>query len=132
MRTGSHINAKFKGKHAQEFAWFATANSMPFMSISAERAAAKILDACRRGRPEVTLTLSARAAVIKNALFPSLIGYAMRFANRMLPEANDSSGDEVRSGNESRSTRLTPPWLTTLTDKASRRNNETRSNGSHA
>ena len=131
MRTGSHINAEFKGKHAEEFAWFAAANSMPFMSINAERAAAKILDACRRGRPEVTLTLSARAAVIKNALFPSPIGYGMKLVNAMLPRPSDTSGDQVRSGAESRSTKLTPPWLTRLTDEASRRNNELRRNGSH-
>jgi NAD(P)-dependent dehydrogenase (short-subunit alcohol dehydrogenase family) len=131
MRTGSHINAKFRGKHAEEFAWFAAANSMPFISISAERAAAKILDACRRGRPEVTLTLSARAAVIKNALFPSLIGHGMKFVNWMLPRPVDHSGDDIRSGAESRSPKLTPSWLTHLTDKASTRNNETRRNGSH-
>lgn len=131
MRTGSHINAKFRGKHAEEFAWFATANSMPFMSISAERAAAKILDACRRGRPEVTLTLSARAAVIKNALFPSLMGHGMKFVNWMLPRPTGGTGEEVRTGAESRSPKLTPKWLTRLNDEASKRNNETRRNGSH-
>ena len=131
MRTGSHINAQFKGKHAEEFAWFAIANSMPFMSISAERAAARILDACRRGRPELTLTLTARAAVIKNALFPSLMGHGMKFVNRMLPRPSDKSGDESRSGAESRSPKLTPRWLTRLTDDASKRNNETDRNGSH-
>ena len=131
MRTGSHINAKFKGKHAQEFAWFAAANSMPFMSINAERAAAKILDACRRAQPELTLTLSARAAVIKNALFPNLMARGMQLVNRMLPASSDNSGDEIRSGYESRSSKLTPGWLTHLSDTASERNNEMRRNGAH-
>ena len=131
MRTGSHINAKFKGKHAQEFAWFAAANSMPFMSINAERAAAKILDACRRGQRELTLTLSARAAIIKTALFPNLMARGMQLVNWMLPGSSDNSGDEVRSGAESRSSKLSPKWLTRLSDSASRRNNETRRNGSH-
>src|SRR5205085_6467309 len=88
MRTGSHVNAKFKGKHAAEFAWFATSNSMPLISISAERAAKQILDACRAGRPEITLTVAARAAIIGNAIFPSITGHIMNFANRLLPRAS--------------------------------------------
>src|SRR5438067_6406663 len=56
MRIGSHVNANFKGKHDAEFAWFATANGMPFISINANRAARKILAACRRGQPSLTLT----------------------------------------------------------------------------
>ncbi|CAN5771570.1 SDR family oxidoreductase [soil metagenome] len=131
MRTGSHLNAKFKGKHAQEFAWFAMGNALPFVSMNAERAAKKILNACRRAQPEITLTIPARAAVIKNALFPNLIARFMSLTNRLLPAASDSSGNEIRSGAESRSTKLTPGWLTTLSDSASRRNNETRHNGAH-
>ncbi|MFN2508171.1 MAG: SDR family NAD(P)-dependent oxidoreductase [Chthoniobacterales bacterium] len=124
MRTGSHVNAKFKGNHEAEFAWFAISNSMPLISIKAERAAAQILDACRRGRPELTLTLAARAAIIGNALFPSLTGYLMNLTNRLLPSATDSSGDALRSGSASRSPRLTPKWLTALADGAIDRNNE--------
>ena len=129
MRTGSHVNAQFKGQHAAEFAWFATANAMPLISIKAERAAAQILDACRRGRPELTLTLAARAAIIGNALFPSLTGHAMKLVNAFLPGPTDSSGDALRSGGESRSANLTPRWLTKLSDDATERNNESR-NGS--
>ena len=33
MRTGSIFNAWFKGQHRREFAWFAIAGSMPFMTI---------------------------------------------------------------------------------------------------
>ncbi|MEP6699615.1 MAG: SDR family oxidoreductase [Verrucomicrobiota bacterium] len=129
MRTGSHVNAKFKGNHAAEFAWFATSNAMPLISIKAERAARQILAACRRGRPEITLTLAARAAIIGNAVFPSLTGHAMNLANRILPGAVDSSGDTIRSGSESRSAGRMPEWLTRLADSATKRNNETR-NGS--
>ncbi|HMJ04811.1 MAG TPA: SDR family oxidoreductase [Chthoniobacterales bacterium] len=125
MRTGSHVQAQFKGKHAAEFAWFATGNSMPLVSIKAERAARQILAACRCGRPEITLTLAARAAIMANACFPSLTGYAMDLANRLLPKATDRSGDRVRSGGESRSDTITPRWLTGLSDRATERNNET-------
>ena len=131
MRTGSHVNAQFKGKHAEEFAWFATANSMPGISMKAERAAAKILDACRRGQPELTLTVAARAAIMGNAVFPNVTGRIMRLAGRLLPNSTDSSGDTLRTGGESRSRKLTPAWLTVLADRAIHRNNESRGNGSH-
>src|SRR4029077_13867768 len=49
MRTGSHVNAKFKGKHDTEFAWFAASAGAPLISMNADRAARKILAACRRG-----------------------------------------------------------------------------------
>ena len=130
MRTGSHVNAQFKGRHAQEFAWFATANSMPGLSMNAERAAAKILDACRRGQPELTLTLAARAAIMSNAVFPNVTGRMMRLVGRLLPRATDESGDTLRTGGESRSRKLTPKWLTVLADRAIERNNESRRNGS--
>ena len=131
MRTGSHVNAQFKGKHAEEFAWFAIANSTPGISMNSERAATKILDACRRGQPEITLTLAARAAIMGNAVFPNLTGRMLRLVGRMLPRASDSSGDTLRTGGESRSHKLTPEWLTVLADRATARNNESRRNGSH-
>ncbi|HEV3410314.1 MAG TPA: SDR family oxidoreductase [Chthoniobacterales bacterium] len=129
MRTGSHVNAKFKGRHAQEFAFFALGNSMPLISMKAERAAAKILEACRRGHPAVTLTVAAHLAIAANATFPNLTGYAMQVANRFLPRPTDASGDVLRSGAESRSRKLTPEWLTRLSDSAIRRNNEAGANG---
>ena len=39
MRTGSPFNAWFKGRHDEEFAWFAIADSLPVVSIAAARAA---------------------------------------------------------------------------------------------
>ena len=131
MRTGSHVNAQFKGKHAEEFAWFATANSMPGISMKAERAAAKILAACKRGQPELTLTLAARAAIMGNAVFPNVTGRLLRLVARVLPRATDASGDTLRTGRESRSHKLTPAWVTVLADRAIARNNESRRNGSH-
>src|SRR5436305_9331110 len=53
MRTGSHVNAKTKGVHDAEFAWFAVSASMPILSMSAERAARKIVAATRRGQPSL-------------------------------------------------------------------------------
>src|SRR5205809_6597665 len=125
MRTGSHVNAKFKGNHDNEFAWFAASAGAPLISMSADRAARKILAACRRGQPSLTLTLAARAAIVGNALAPNLTGYAMKFANRLLPRAGGEEGNESRAG--SQLSRLTPQWLTRLADRATKKNNEVRS-----
>src|SRR6266576_2727569 len=43
MRTGSHVNAQFKGDHDAEFGWFAASSGMPLISMSADRAARKIV-----------------------------------------------------------------------------------------
>ena len=123
MRTGSHVNAKFKGKHDSEFAWFAVSAAAPLISMNAERAARKILAACRRGQPSLTLTYAARTAILGNALFPNLTGYAMKIVNCFLPKAAGKDvGDESRTGSETR--RLLPAWMTRFADRATLRNNE--------
>ncbi len=124
MRTGSHVNAKFKGKHDAEFGWFAASAGAPLISMNADRAARKILAACRRGQPSLTLTFAARTAILGNALFPNLTGYWMKIVNRFLPKAGDHEGNQSRAGSQTR--RLIPGWLTYLADRATRRNNEER------
>src|SRR3989440_295884 len=124
MRTGSHVNARFKGKHDMEFAWFAASAGAPLISMNADRAARKILAACRRGQPSLTLTFAARGAILGNALFPNLTGYIMKLASRCLPGTGKKEGDQSRSGAQLR--RLTPKWLTHLADTATARNNENK------
>ncbi len=124
MRTGSHVNARFKGKHDIEFAWFAASAGAPVISINADRAARKILAACRRGQPSLTLTFAARGAILGNALFPNLTGYMMKFVNRLLPGTASDEGNQSRDGSQLH--RLTPKWLTHFADAATARNNENK------
>src|SRR4051812_49052657 len=56
MRTGSPVNAQFKGQHETEYAWFKVASSIPGLTIKSERAARKIVEACRYGDPSLTIT----------------------------------------------------------------------------
>ena len=123
MRTGSHVNAKFKGKHDAEFAWFAAGAGAPLVSMGADRAARKIIAACRRGQPSLTLTFGARGAIAGNALFPNLTGYAMKIVNRFLPEAGGEEGNRSCAGGHL--SRRAPGWLTRMADQAVARNNET-------
>src|SRR6266513_1722992 len=125
MRTGSHVNAKFKGRHDDEFAWFAASAGAPLISMNADRAARKILAACRRGQPSLTLTFAARGMIVSNALFPNLTGYVMKIINRFLPDAGGEEGNRSRAGSDLR--RRTPEWLTRLADRATQKNNEEKS-----
>src|ERR1041385_5701606 len=72
MRTGSHLNASFKGQHKKELALFALANASPMLSIASARAARQIVEACRYGKAEVTLSPQARLLRLVNGMFPSL------------------------------------------------------------
>src|SRR5438552_15245478 len=100
MRTGSHSFAKFKGDRVAEYKQFTAASRLPFASISAERAARKILVACASGRPALVMPLAARLMTIANALFPNLFGRMMKVANGFLPSPSGPGGDEPRRGSE--------------------------------
>src|SRR5919206_367479 len=71
MRTGSPVNAFFKGRAAREYSWFTLADSMPGLSMDAERAARRIVTGMQRGRTEITLTLPAKLAVRVHGVMPS-------------------------------------------------------------
>jgi NAD(P)-dependent dehydrogenase (short-subunit alcohol dehydrogenase family) len=122
IRTGSHVHAKFKGKHDAEFAWFSASAGAPVISMGADRAARRILAACRRGQPSLTLTFAARGAIVANALFPNLTGYLMELINWFLPEAAGDKESRSRAGSEL--PRRTPEWMTRLADRATKKNNE--------
>jgi NAD(P)-dependent dehydrogenase (short-subunit alcohol dehydrogenase family) len=101
MRTGSEGNAKFKGDQLAEYTWFSLSTALPFASIKAERAAAQIISACRRGLPSLTIPLLARATILGNALFPNIAGSMMKVINTMLlPPPAGPDGDAARSGLE--------------------------------
>jgi NAD(P)-dependent dehydrogenase (short-subunit alcohol dehydrogenase family) len=123
MRTGSPFNAWFKGRHRDEFTWFTLSDSMPLISISAERAARQIVNACRSGDAELVITLSARLAVLANAVAPEAVALGMNMANRLLPPPLESAGTEAHSGWQSLSN-WAPSRLTRLTDRAAAANNE--------
>src|SRR3954468_16542294 len=100
MRTGSPINAQFKGQHDQEFAWFKVASSVPGMTIAAERAAARILDACRHGDPALTITPQAALLAAGNMVAPATVARAMMLVSRLLPGPGDAAGNQIKKGRE--------------------------------
>jgi NAD(P)-dependent dehydrogenase (short-subunit alcohol dehydrogenase family) len=123
MRTGSTYNAQFKGNHDGEFAWFHLAASMPGLSMSAEQAARRIIDACRHGDPALIIGLPAKLAIALNGVVPGLVARTLVGINQLLPRGSGAAGDEVRSGWQS-AAKFPPSAVTRLTDWAAAQNNE--------
>ena len=122
MRTGSPRNIFFKGNARAEYAWFKIADSLPFTSIDAGRAAEQIVSAIEHGDAELTITLSARIGARMQAVFPNFSATFATVLNRLLPKPvgpRDASsvGRDVESG-------WTRSPLTSMTDRAARRNNQ--------
>jgi NAD(P)-dependent dehydrogenase (short-subunit alcohol dehydrogenase family) len=130
MRTGSHLRAEFIGNHGREFAWFATAASLPLLSIDAERAAARIVRGILAGRAVVTVTPLAVLAPRVDALFPGLTSALLSLTARMLPDAPGTpESTEAKEGWEAaerlpRRTRFLVDRLTRLGRAAAAQYNE--------
>jgi short-subunit dehydrogenase len=125
MRTGSPVNATFKGRQPDEYAWFAIADSLPLVSTAARRAARQILDACRHGDAELIITDAAKFAVLARTVAPELMAYAMALVNRVLPRRTGAEGDRPQRGRDSESRWAAPSsTLTALTYRAAAKNNE--------
>lgn len=122
MRTGSPRNAKFKGQHRAEYAWFSISDSLPLLSISAESAARKVIDACRYGEAELIYTLPAQVGAAFHGVFPGLTADLLGWVNRFLPGPG-GIGTRAVKGKKSYS-RWSPSFLTVLSDRAAARNNE--------
>lgn len=122
MRTGSPRHAMFKGEHRAEYAWFSIGDSLPLLSMSAERAGRQVLRACRYGKPNVTLSLPAKVAVIANAVAPNLTAEVTSVVARTLPAAG-GIGRVAVPGRQSESV-WAPSFLTALSERAAVRNNE--------
>jgi hypothetical protein len=106
MRTGSHLNAEFKGRQEAEFVWFGLAASLPLLSMDAERAARQIVRAVRRGDSEVILTLPANLLARFGGVLPGLTADLLGLVDRVLPKADGerapARGIEVQERLDSR------------------------------
>lgn len=112
MRTGSHLNALFKGQHRAEYTWFSLSATSPLSSMSARRAAASIVRAVERGEGDLILTPQAKLIALLHGVCPGLTADILGIINRLLPSAGDI-GSERRTGKQSR-TAITDSFLTAL------------------
>lgn len=116
MRTGSHVNAYFKGDHRKEFGWFSVAASTPITAMSARRAARQIVTAIKRGRSEVVLSPQAQVLALAHGIAPGTMSNVLGVVNRVMP-GRDSSNNERFTGKES-SSAVSDSMLTELGRRA--------------
>ena len=130
MRTGSHLQASFVGDQGREYAWFATAASLPLLSIDGERAAGRIVRGILAGRAVVTVTPLGIIAPRIDAMFPGLTSAILSLTTRLLPDAPDTpQSTELMRGWQAaqrlpRRTRFVVDRLSALGRTAARRFNE--------
>jgi len=104
MRTGSPRNAFFKGNQEAEYAWFSISDALPGISMSADSAARRIVDAAIHGDAEVALGWPAKIGATFYGLFPNLQVEMAALANRLFPRASEPA--DKKPGRESES------WIT--------------------
>ncbi|MFF9360262.1 SDR family NAD(P)-dependent oxidoreductase [Streptomyces griseoluteus] len=99
MRTGSHLQAEFGGQAEEEYAWFSTLSGTPVLSMDAERAAEKVVQAVERRRTRAVLTPAARLASVAHGVAPTATTRATGLAARTLPRPPaDDHPHPVRQG----------------------------------
>jgi NAD(P)-dependent dehydrogenase (short-subunit alcohol dehydrogenase family) len=89
MRTGSHLNARFKGDTEQQnadYSWFSVGASLP-INPRADRAARIIVRSIKRGETERIFSLPYGLASRLHGLAPATTIRLMQIANAVLPYA---------------------------------------------
>lgn len=127
MRTGSFLHAEVKGRQEKEARNFALSSSLPLLTLSAERAASRILLAVDRGERFVTVGVIAKALRLAFALLPSTTIAALSLVNRLLPHLKGTHDPAAAPASPlwKHRTGLAKSFLTRLGDVAARANNET-------
>ncbi len=131
MRTGGHWAAQFAGDATEDYAWFAPGASLPVLSIDADRAARRIADGVIAGKPTVELTPLTMIGRRVHGLAPATTTRVMGLIGRALPEGPDRgpsmSSERPQIDGATARRRLASrvvDTLSTLGDRAARRNNE--------
>ncbi|NEB33831.1 SDR family NAD(P)-dependent oxidoreductase [Streptomyces sp. SID14446] len=100
MRTGSHLQAEFGGRSSKEFAWFSALSGAPVISMDAERAAERIVQALEKRRTRVVLTPAARVASVAHGVAPVAVTRLSGLAARLLPRSPSTDGTVSESAED--------------------------------
>ncbi len=96
MRTGSYLNAEFKGAAKEEFTWFGLLGNLPGLSVAAEYAAESVRVALERGQQVCTISLPAKVLASIEGIAPEVNRSILALADRfVLPY---SSKKDVQQG----------------------------------
>jgi len=98
LRTGSFLNAMFKGKQEEEARWFSAGASMPGLTMTADAAAKQIVTAVKRGEAERVLTGGAQALSAFHGMFPGAASDLLGLiAAALLPAATGATSAQPGS-----------------------------------
>jgi len=120
MRTGSHVQAMFKGDQLAEYQLFSTVGGLPGSSMSAERAARLIVRAVREGRRDAVIPFTVRQIAKLSGYFPNLAIATLGGINRLLPGPQSKVAIKGKQLPLSRPVRA----AAALSEQAADRNNE--------
>lgn len=91
MRTGSPIQAVFKGDHEKEYLWFASGDVTPLLSASANSVARKVVEAARHRRTELVPSFIGKARGLGSVLFPEIVAGVLKFMGSLMPTGGDAT-----------------------------------------
>lgn len=102
MRTGSYLNAEFRGAAKDEFRWFGLLGNLPGFTVTAEYAARSIRKAVEQQRYICTISLPAKLLIASEAAMPEITRTALELVNRrVLPASSQvnsfSAGKNLNS-----------------------------------
>jgi short-subunit dehydrogenase len=124
MRTGSFGHALVKGKRYAEASLFSLAASLPLLTVSAERAARRIVRAIEHGERFVVIGVPAKLLRVAHSLFPGTVVRLLGVVNRFLPPPEEGSRDAMPLPGELFRRGLARSILTALGDRAAKKYNE--------
>jgi NAD(P)-dependent dehydrogenase (short-subunit alcohol dehydrogenase family) len=126
LRTGAHVNSRFKGQHDKEFNWFSLLASLPVIAQDADGSARRVIEGCRHGEACVFIPRPAQLAPLMKALFPTLMQDAMVLINHLLPGPVAPQNGDIQLEGWDIETSLSPSTLTAMGDRATVDNNGLR------
>jgi NAD(P)-dependent dehydrogenase (short-subunit alcohol dehydrogenase family) len=91
MRTGSPLHAQFKGEQAKQYQMFTLLDSLPMMSIDAERVARRVVEAVRRRESQLILSPPANIGARAHGVMPGITAKVLGLVSRTLPKGGDPS-----------------------------------------
>jgi short-subunit dehydrogenase len=124
MRTGSFGHALVKGRRYLEASVFSLLSSLPLVTVSAERAAERIVLAVERGERFVVVGLPARILRVIHSLAPGAVVRGLGVVNRFLPPPEEGAREAIPLPGEIFRRGLARSILTALGDRAAKKYNE--------
>ena len=95
MRTGSYVNAYFQKGNRKEFKLFSFMSSTPLLTLSAETAASKIIEAIKEKQAFKVIGIQARMAIEFHHFFPNLTPKIFSLLSRFIPASLEETALET-------------------------------------